>query len=136
MFVGSPAKAAGRGCHGPRASRRKADPTLAAAILEPRADPSAYVRKSVANHLNDIAKDRPDWLLNRLAGWQKGDPRTVWIIRHALRTLIKEGDPRALALIGVGDGAAVTIRDFCRATNAAARRNNHHQSRVDLDVDA
>jgi len=91
----------------------KADPTLAAAILESlKADPSAYVRKSVANHLNDIAKDRPDWLLNQLAGWQNGDPRTAWIIRHALRTLIKKGDPRALALIGVGDGAAVTIRNF------------------------
>ena len=91
----------------------KADPTLAAAILEAlKADPSDYVRKSVANHLNDIAKDRPDWLLNRLAGWDNGDPRTAWIIRHALRTLIKEGDPRALALIGVGHGAAVTIRNF------------------------
>lgn len=91
----------------------KADPTLAVAILESlKADPSTYVRKSVANHLNDIAKDRPDWLLNRLAGWQNGDPHMVWITRHALRTLIKQGDPRALALIGVGDGAAVTIRDF------------------------
>lgn len=91
----------------------KVDPTLAAGILDSlKADPSAYVRKSVANHLNDIAKDRPDWLLNRLGGWQNGDARTAWIIRHALRTLIKQGDPRALALIGVGDGAAVTIGDF------------------------
>ncbi|CAH0355595.1 DNA alkylation repair protein [Sphingobium sp. CECT 9361] len=91
----------------------KANPTLAVAILESlKADPSTYVRKSVANHLNDIAKDRPDWLLHRLADWQNGDPGTTWIIRHALRTLIKEGNPRALALIGVGDGAAVTIQDF------------------------
>lgn len=91
----------------------KADPTLAASILEAlKADPSAYVRKSVANHLNDIAKDRPEWLLDRLAGWANDDPRTVWIIRHALRTLIKKGDPRALALIGVAHGAAVTVRRF------------------------
>jgi 3-methyladenine DNA glycosylase AlkC len=91
----------------------KADPTRAAHILEVlKADPSLYVRKSVANHLNDIAKDRPDWLLDRLAEWPKDDPRTVWIIRHALRTLIKQGEPRALALIGVGHGAAVTVRDF------------------------
>ncbi len=91
----------------------KADPTRAAPVLEAlKADRAIYVRKSVANHLNDIAKDRPDWLLERLAGWPQDDPHTVWIIRHALRTLIKQGDPRALALIGVGHGAAVTVHKF------------------------
>ena len=91
----------------------KADPTLAAPIFEAlNADPSAYVRKSVGNHLNDVAKDRPDWLLDRLAGWPADNPRTVWIIRHALRTLIKQGDPRALALIGVGHGASITVSGF------------------------
>jgi len=91
----------------------KADPTLAAPILEIlKADPSLYVRKSVANHLNDIAKDRPDWLLGRLQTWPQNDPHTVWIIRHALRTLIKKGDPAALALIGVGHGAAIAVRRF------------------------
>lgn len=91
----------------------KADPTRAAPILETlKADPAIYVRKSVANHLNDIAKDRPDWLLGRLAAWPQEDERTAWIVRHALRTLIKKGDPAALALIGVGHGAAVTVRRF------------------------
>ncbi|MBL8652252.1 MAG: DNA alkylation repair protein [Sphingopyxis sp.] len=91
----------------------KADPTLGAPILEAlKADPALYVRKSVANHLNDIAKDRPDWLLDRLAGWSQDEAATKWIVRHALRTLIKAGDPRALALIGVGHGAAVTVRHF------------------------
>lgn len=91
----------------------KADPTLAAPILEAlKADPSLYVRKSVANHLNDIAKDRPDWLLDRLGDWPAGDARTGWIVRHALRTLIKRGEPRALALIGVGHGAAVETLRF------------------------
>lgn len=91
----------------------KADPTRAAPILEAlKADPAIYVRKSVANHLNDIAKDQPDWLLDRLADWPQDDPHTAWIIRHALRTLIKQGEPRALALIGVGHGAAVTIGKF------------------------
>jgi 3-methyladenine DNA glycosylase AlkC len=91
----------------------KADPTLAGPILEAlKADTSLYVRKSVANHLNDIAKDRPDWLLARLADWPQEDARTAWIVRHALRTLIKKGDPGALALIGVGHGAAVSVCDF------------------------
>ncbi|WP_249340329.1 DNA alkylation repair protein [Sphingopyxis sp. 2PD] len=96
-----------------RVSALKADPTRAAPILEAlKADSAIYVRKSVANHLNDIAKDRPDWLLDRLADWSQVDPHTAWIIRHALRTLIKQGEPRALALIGVGHGAAVTVRNF------------------------
>ncbi len=91
----------------------KADPTRAAHILEAlKADPSLYVRKSVANHLNDIAKDRSDWLLDRLADWPSDNVHTAWIIRHALRTLIKQGEARALALIGVGHGAAVTVRKF------------------------
>ena len=91
----------------------KADPTLGAPILEAlKADPAVYVRKSVANHLNDIAKDRPDWLLGRLATWSQDEAATKWIVRHALRTLIKAGEPRALALIGVGHGAAVTVQHF------------------------
>lgn len=96
-----------------RVAALKLNPTLAAPILETlKADTSLYVRKSVANHLNDIAKDRPDWLLDRLADWSQDDPHTKWIVRHALRTLIKAGNTRALALIGVGDGAAVTLRRF------------------------
>ena len=91
----------------------KVDPTLGAPILEAlKADPSAYVRKSVANHLNDIAKDRPDWVLERLAAWSRDEVHTAWIVRHALRTLIKCGDPRALALIGVTHGAAVAVHGF------------------------
>lgn len=91
----------------------KADPTLGAPILEAlKADPALYVRKSVANHLNDIAKDRPGWLLERLAGWSQDEPATKWIVRHALRTLIKAGDPQALALIGVGHGAEIAVHRF------------------------
>lgn len=91
----------------------KTDPTLGAPIIEAlKADPSIYVRKSVANHLNDIAKERPDWVLTLLEGWAADDPGTVWIVRHALRTLIKQGDPRALALIGAGHGADVDLLRF------------------------
>ncbi len=89
------------------------DPTLAAPILDAlRDDPSLYVRKSVANHLNDIGKDRPDWLVEHLQGWDRESPRTGWIIRHALRSLIKKGDPHALALIGVAHGAEVRVDRF------------------------
>ena len=78
-----------------------ADPELAAPILDAlKADDSLYVRKSVANHLNDITKLHPEWVLGRLKGWPLDNPHTAWIARHALRTLIKQGNPQALAQLG------------------------------------
>jgi 3-methyladenine DNA glycosylase AlkC len=90
-----------------------ADPSPTGPILETlKADPSLYVRKSVANHLNDIGKDHPDLLVGRVSGWDRDDRHTAWIIRHALRTLIKKGDARALALIGATGKADVRIAAF------------------------
>jgi len=90
-----------------------ADPSPTAPILEAlKADPSLYVRKSVANHLNDIGKDHPDLLVERVSGWDLSDKHTAWIVRHALRTLIKKGDARALALIGTTGKAEVRVEAF------------------------
>jgi 3-methyladenine DNA glycosylase AlkC len=87
-----------------------ADPAPAAVILNQlRNDDSLYVRKSVANHLNDIGKDHPDWLLELVTAWPREQPHTKWIVKHALRSLIKQGDPRALALIGAGARPEVTL---------------------------
>ncbi|MCX7789192.1 MAG: DNA alkylation repair protein [Chloroflexaceae bacterium] len=81
-----------------------ADPAPVLDLLERlKDDPSAYVRKSVANNLNDIARDHPDLVLTTLARWREGaSAERVWIIRHALRTLVKQGHPTALALLGAG----------------------------------
>jgi 3-methyladenine DNA glycosylase AlkC len=54
-------------------------------------DSSAYVRKSVANHLNDISKDHPEEVLKFLKGWKGTSPQTDQLIKHALRTLLKAG---------------------------------------------
>ena len=90
-----------------------AEPSLAAPILENlRADPSLYVRKSVANHLNDVTKSHPEWVLDRLAAWPLDHPHSAWIARHALRSLIKAGNTRALAVIGAGDAPEVKISKF------------------------
>lgn len=87
-----------------------ADPELAAPILDAlKADGSLYVRKSVANHLNDVTKLHPDWVLGRLKIWPLDNPHTAWIARHALRTLIKQGDRQALGVIGAGRKADVCI---------------------------
>ena len=72
-----------------------ADPSPVAPILENlRADSSLYVRKSVANHLNDITKDHPAWVLERIGGWDLANEHTAWIAKRALRTLIKKGESR------------------------------------------
>jgi 3-methyladenine DNA glycosylase AlkC len=93
-----------------RLARLQAEPELTWPILETlNDDPSPYVRKSVANHLNDISKDHPEWLLTRLENWPAHQPRTAWIIRHALRTLIKQGHRRALAMLGAGEPAQVEL---------------------------
>lgn len=89
------------------------DPTPVTPILEAlKADPAAYVRKSAANHLNDIAKDHPDWVIDRVTHWDRTDPRTAWIVNRALRTLIKRGHPPALDLLGFGATPKLRVDRF------------------------
>lgn len=81
-----------------------ADPAPTLPLLEALLDdPSDYVRRSVANHLNDIAKDHPhqlaDWLERHLPG-ASAERRAL--LRHASRSLIKSGDPRVLGAWGLG----------------------------------
>lgn len=101
------------------------DPSLTRNIIETlKADPSRYVRKSVANHLNDITKDNPDWVLERIERWPRDDAATTWIARHALRTLIKRGDRRALTILGAGESAEVDVVEFTVAPHAIALGEN------------
>lgn len=79
-----------------------------------RNDPELYVRKSIANHLNDISKDNPQLTIRILKQWNNssGDTENIqWITRHALRTLIKAGHPDALKLLGAKP-AKVKITQF------------------------
>jgi 3-methyladenine DNA glycosylase AlkC len=96
---------------GPRLRRFVADPAPVLALLETlRADPSEYVRRSVANSLNDIAKDHPDLAVATLRRWLADPtPTTERLARHALRGLIKAGHHGALALVGATGGAEVEL---------------------------
>jgi 3-methyladenine DNA glycosylase AlkC len=79
----------------------KADPAPILPILTAlREDSSEYVRKSVANNLNDITKDHPLLVLRIAQEWYGSHPGTNWIVKHACRTLLKQGYPEALALFG------------------------------------
>lgn len=65
-----------------------------------KADESEYVRRSVANNLNDIAKDNPDVVLHIARQWKGHNHETDRLVRHACRTLLKRAHPEALALFG------------------------------------
>lgn len=87
------------------------DPEPSAVILEAlKDDESLFVRRSVANHLNDITKDHPEWVLQRLESWDLDKADLAWIARLACRTLIKRGHPRALKLFGFGQKASATAK--------------------------
>lgn len=91
----------------------KRDPTPILPVLEAlKHDESEYVRRSVANNFNDIAKDNPQVVLDTLAAWSTTDTSEMrWLVSHALRTLVKAGDATALGILGFGE-VSVAIRDF------------------------
>lgn len=86
---------------GVRLTPSVADPSRGLAVIDRLVDdPQLYVRRSVANHLNDVCKDHPDRALAVAGRWGAPTAETAWVVRHGLRTLLKAADPRALTLIG------------------------------------
>jgi 3-methyladenine DNA glycosylase AlkC len=111
----------------------EADPEPAIALLEMlKDDPERYVQRSVANNLNDIAKNHPERVLAILQRWKKGaPPGRRYVIQHALRTLIKAGHPEALAIIGIADAAKVAIDEIAIAP---ARLSLGDRARIDFTI--
>lgn len=95
----------------PRLPAFQADPAPVLALLEVlRDDPSLYVRRSVANNLNDIGKDHPQLLADTARRWLRGaTPEREWVVRHALRWAVKQGAPWALDVLGFGQAARVAL---------------------------
>ena len=88
----------------------KEDPTPVLPILENlKDDPELYVRKSVANSLNDISKDHPNLVIQIAKKWVGKSDNTNWIIKHGLRTLLKSGDQRALKIFGYSDSKNLKV---------------------------
>lgn len=79
-------------------------------------DDTRFVTRSVANHLNDISKVDPDLVVETLKRWQKSNKQEAkemaYITRHALRTLIKQGNRAALEVLGYGDKPDLEITAF------------------------
>jgi 3-methyladenine DNA glycosylase AlkC len=95
----------------PRPRAFQTDPRPVLELLELlKDDPELYVRRSVANNLNDIGKDHPALLTQTCARWMQGaTAERRWLVAHALRSAVKRGDPQALAILGFGD-ATVSVR--------------------------
>jgi 3-methyladenine DNA glycosylase AlkC len=80
----------------------KEDPTSVLPILDNlKNDPSVYVRKSVANHLNDITKDNPQIVIQIASQWKGISQETDSVIKHGCRTLLKQGQPEILRHYGL-----------------------------------
>lgn len=75
-------------------------------------DDSEYVRRSVANHLNDLSRDHADLVVATARAWlDDPDGNTRRLVGRALRTLVKRGDAGALALLGF-EPARVDVSGF------------------------
>ena len=96
----------------PWAANITLDPLVPIEFLDQlHADPTRYVTRSVSNHLNDITKIAPDAVTDLLAKWAEQGRQTGkeldWMTRHSLRTAVKRGEPKALALLGFDPEVAV-----------------------------
>jgi 3-methyladenine DNA glycosylase AlkC len=90
-----------------------ADPSPIIPILEQlKDDPSEYVRKSVANNLNDISKDHPHIVINFIRKWHGINDKTDKMLRQAARTLLKTGNAEALSLFGNHQHIRFEFSDF------------------------
>jgi 3-methyladenine DNA glycosylase AlkC len=92
------------------------------------ADPTRYVTRSVANHVNDVSKKDPDLALDTLERWRSlghQQPREMsYVIRHAARTLVRADHPRALDLVN---------SSLVGATSGARRRTAERMTRPGID---
>lgn len=95
----------------PRLRAFQKDPRPVLRLLELlKDDPELYVRRSVANNLNDIGKDHPDLLVKTCAAWSKdATPERAWIVSHALRSLVKGGHSGALGVVGYAGAADIRV---------------------------
>lgn len=96
----------------PWSGRLKIDPLRPLPLLDRLyRDPTRYVTRSVANHLNDLTKTHASAVYERLENWSNdgASAELAWLAQHALRSEIKAGDPRAMAALGYRADALVTL---------------------------
>jgi len=98
------------------------DPAPIIPLLEQlKDDPDLYIRRSVANNLNDIAKDHTNIVNDLMGVWIKhADANRMWVIKHAMRTLIKKGNSNSLTILGYSEPKEIYL-ETQKATPTTAR---------------
>ena len=92
----------------------KQNPSKVLEIIELlKNDKSLYVRKSVANNLNDISKDNPQLVINFVKQNLGSSKELDWICKHASRTLLKKGDKQTLNLFNFDKSNHINLTKFC-----------------------
>jgi 3-methyladenine DNA glycosylase AlkC len=90
----------------------KANPEPILPILENlKNDPSESVRRSVANNINDIAKDHPNVVIALASRWKGTSKETDAVIKHGCRTLLKQGHAEILKQYGL-ESENIALKDF------------------------
>lgn len=91
----------------------KKDPSTILPILEQlKNDDSESVRRSVANNLNDISKNHPDLILDIAQKWYGQNKAVDWVVKHACRTLLKQGNQQLMQLFGFGATDEIAIENI------------------------
>ncbi|MCL2116475.1 MAG: DNA alkylation repair protein [Methanobrevibacter sp.] len=123
----------------------KENPSPIIPILENlKNDKSESVRKSVANNLNDIAKDNPEVVIDLVKKWQNKSKNIDWVIKHGCRTLLKQGNSEVMEIFGFGSIKNISIEDFHISTpkvkigkslefNFKLLNNNKKKSKIRLE---
>ena len=102
-------------------NKYKKDPSPILPILtQLKTDPSEYVRRSVANNINDISKTHPDLVVALARDWFGKNAHTNWIIKHGCRTLLKKGNRDVLSLFGYEEVTSIKSTKFSLAETAVS----------------
>ncbi|MCE2027828.1 DNA alkylation repair protein [Sessilibacter corallicola] len=113
----------------------KKDPAPILPILEKlKADDSLYVRRSVANNLNDISKDHPKLVLSLAEQWFQDESNDIrWVVKHGCRTLLKTPEPRALELFGYSGTQHVSLKAWKADKSVAVGDNFSFACRLEAN---
>ncbi|HOX82485.1 MAG TPA: DNA alkylation repair protein [Chryseolinea sp.] len=96
-----------------------------------KCDDELYVRKSVANHLNDLSKDSPDYVLKLVKNWDKTHHHTAWIVKRGIRSLLKQGDKKSMAVFNLTKDVKISVKRFS-ISNTKIRLNDSLQFQFEL----
>lgn len=86
-------------------------------------DPELYVRKSVANNINDISKDHPEKAIKLSQEWKGKHPHTDWILKHGGRSLLKGGHPEIFSIFNYDCIDNLNLKNF-KANSSVSEGEN------------